>query len=449
MQQERARAGSLARLLSRLGDLMVWAVVLVAPFAVSFTSVDAFRLPKLMASEWLGLASLLAFALAAALGDPRERPAAAPWWREPAFLAVAPMVLVASLALVLGEHPLHARPAVADLWIAAACLVGWSLALDRRRLRRLMAGVTIPATLMALLALLQFLGLYRPIAFGGGAETTRLGVTALAGNPGDLADYLVLATLVAQWGLSRAVGSWAVGRRRTRPGPRVVLWAAGLVVLVAGLVASQTLTAVVALVAGSLVFWLVALPPRRALTAVAAALVLALAAGALAPPLRTRLATVGRQVAEGEWNAALTGRLDGWRAALWMLERRPWTGVGQGAYRAEFARAELALIDRGYTPYRGHAEPFFANAHNDYLEAAAEWGVPGIAALAWALWVLFRNLRAGARPDEGRDQAFAWGAVAAGAVLALGHFPFHLALVAYPYLVVLAWISRRAREEPA
>ncbi len=444
-----ARSGDrlLARFLSRLGDLAVWALVVVAPFAVSFTSVDTFRLPKLMACEWLGLASLLAFALAAALGGPRERPAAAPWWREPALLAVAPMVGIASLALVIGEHPRHARPAVVDLWIGAACLVGWSLALDRARLRRLLAGLAIPAALMALLGVLQLLDVYRPFAFAGGEETSRLGVTALAGNPGDLGDFLVLAALVAQWGLLRALPRGT--RRRGGRHPGVVLWGAGLALLVGGLVASQTLTAAVALVAGSLVFWLVALPWRRALAAAAVALVLAVAAGALAPPLRARLATVGRQVADGEWNAALSGRLDGWRAAVWMLERHPWTGVGQGAYRAEFARAELALVDQGFTPYRGHAEPFFANAHNDYLEAAAEWGLPGLAALAWALWVLLRSLRAGARRGDAGDQALAWAAVAAAAFLALGHFPFHLALVAYPYLLVFAWISRRARAQEA
>ncbi len=442
--EERSGGHSLARLASQLGDLLVWSMVVVAPFAVSFTSVDSFRLPKLLASEWLGLASLLAFVLAVALGGSRERAAAAPWWKEPALLAVAPVVAIASLTLVTGGHPRHGRPAVVDLWIAGACLVGWSLALDRARLRRLLAGLAIPASAMAVLAVLQFHGIYRPFGFAGGQERLRQGVTALAGNPGDLGDYLVLGALVAQWGL---LGAW--GRKDGLKGVGVWLWAGSLGLIVYGLVVSQTLTAAVALIAGSLVLWLRALPWRRAFVAATAALVLLVAAGTLAPPLRSRLAKVGREVAAGEWNAALTGRLDGWRAAVWMLEQHPWTGVGQGAFRAEFARAELALIDRGVRPYRGHAEPFFANAHNDYLEAGAEWGLPGLAVLAWALWVLARSVHAGARLEDGRHQALAWSTVAAGAVLALGHFPFHLALVAYPYLLVFAWISRRAREVTA
>jgi O-antigen ligase len=419
-------------------------LVLATPFAVSFTSVDAFRLPKLMLSEWLGLASLLALSLAVALGGSRGRGAPHPWWKEPALLAVAPMVAVATLSWLVGDHPRHSRPAVVDLWIGAACLVGWSLVLDRSRLRRFLAGLAVPATAMAVLAVLQFHGLFRPFAFVGNLERFRLGVTALAGNPGDLGDYLVLGALVAQWGLLRTAA-----RRPSGRGIGLWLWAGALVLAVYGLVASQTLTAAVALVAGSLVFWLRALPRRRALAAVAAALILAVAAGSLVPPLRSRLVKVGREVAAGDWNSALTGRLDGWRAAVWMFEEHPWTGVGQGAYRAEFARAQLALAERGVRPFRGRSEHFFANAHDDYLEAAAEWGLPGLVALAWALWVLLRSLLAGERPGDGRQQAFAWGVVAAGALLALTHFPFHLALVAYPYLLVFAWISRRAREETA
>jgi len=434
----------LARSAAGLGELALWVLVLAAPFAVSFTSVDAFRLPKLMLSEWLGLASLLALSLAVALGGSRGRGAADPWWKEPALLAVAPMVAVATLSWLVWDHPRHSRPAVVDLWIAGACLVGWSLALDRSRLRRLLAGLAVPAAAMAALAILQFHKLFQPFAFVGGVERHRLGVTALAGNPGDLGDYLVLGAIVAQWGLLRAVA-----RRKGGRGIAVWLWAGGLVLMVYGLVASQTLTAAAALAAGSLVFWMRTLPRKRALAVAAAGLILAVAAGTLVAPLRSRVVRVSREVAAGDWNSALTGRLDGWRAAVWMFEQHPWTGVGQGAYRAEFARAHLALAARGVQPFRGQSERFFANAHDDYLEAAAEWGLPGLVALAWALWLLLRSVLAGARHGEGRNQAFAWGVVAAGAVLALAHFPFHLALVGYPYLLVFAWISRRAREETA
>ncbi|HUF78690.1 MAG TPA: hypothetical protein VMR44_07240, partial [Thermoanaerobaculia bacterium] len=72
---------SAATQLRGLGYLAVWALLVVAPFYVVFTANEIFRLPKLLAAEWLGLASLLALALAAAFrGEDRADPAL-PGWR--------------------------------------------------------------------------------------------------------------------------------------------------------------------------------------------------------------------------------------------------------------------------------------------------------------------------------------------------------------------------------
>lgn len=426
-----------------LGDLFVGALIVLAPFVVVISAADAFRLPKLLASEWLGLASLAAYALAAALrpggGDERTPP-----WRRPVVLAVAVVLAAASLGLFTGVQPGRARAALADLWIAGACLAGWSLALPARRLERFLGATVISGTLMALLAVLQFHGAFRPFRFTGGEESLRLGVTALAGNPGDLGGFLVLPALVAQDALLRALRRSRAGARRWG---RAALWALAGGLCVYGIVASQTLTALVALAAGTAVFWLLALPARRAVAAAAGAAVLAGALLAGVAPLRLRAAAVAHELAAGQWNRALSGRLDGWRAAIWMFRQHPWVGVGHGAYGSRFAEAKLALLAQGVPFYPAHVDPFFANAHNDFLEAAAEWGLVGVAALLWGLAVLGRSLAAGGRPAPGTEarweRAFAWGGVAAGAVLALGHFPFHLALVGYPYVVLLAWVFRR------
>ncbi|MFP3941489.1 MAG: O-antigen ligase family protein [Thermoanaerobaculia bacterium] len=448
-RSRRSLRAVLHRLLRRVGDLAVWAVVVVAPFAVSVTANDTFRLPKLLVSEGLGLASLAAFALAAVL-DPAPPGRSVPWWRSRALVALAPLLLVVTAGLATTSAPVHVRQASIDLWIGAACLVGWSLALDSERLGRLVRALAIPGSLMALLGILQFHGVFRPFQFTEGEEGFRLGVTSLAGNPGDLGDYLVLPALAAQWGLARSLGEMRrSGKKRgARSGP--LLWAGALAVIVYGMVATQTLTAAVALLAASAVYWSLALPARRAAVAAVVAAGLAVGVVALTPPLRERMADLEQAVTRGEWNTALTGRLDGWRAAGWMLRQRPWTGVGHGAYRAVFAEARFELQDEGVEFYRGHADPFFANAHNELFEAAAEWGSPGLLALAWGLAVLTGALLTGRRRPgggpTGRENAFAWAALAGLAVLAAGHFPFRLALVAFPYLVLLAWLFRRADE---
>lgn len=416
---------------------MLWLLVLVAPLLISPTGKEAFRLPKAMASEWLALASLLFFAWEV------RRAGTIRWadlWRRPAVRAVLPLLAVATASFAASLHPLHTREGLADLWIGAAAVIGWSLALEPRRLERLLAGLLIPASLLALLGILQFHRIFQPLQFTGIEFDPRLAVTSLAGNPGDLGAFLVLPCLIAQW---------VVFQRRGRSRVLAVL---ALVLCLYAVALTQTLAALAALALGSALLWALLLPRRQAALifggGAALALVLALAVG----PLRERIAAKAGQAAAGDWNSVLTGRLDGWRAALWMFREHPWTGVGHGAYRPEYVPAMNDLLDRGVQMYPQHVQPVFANAHNEYLEAVAEWGIVGIAALAWGLWVLIAALRrgsSGARGEEG--QALAWAGVAALAVLSLVYFPFRVALIAWPALLFLSWVFRRGDlvEEPA
>jgi O-antigen ligase len=433
----------------RWAELALWALFLLTPLLVLSSAQESFRLPKLMAAEWLGLASLLALCF-------RLRAVATVCWadlvRAPALRAAAPLVLVA-LAGGVGvfggvRHPLHLHQALADLAIGAACLMGWSLGIESERLLRLLGGLLWPAAILALFAILQFHGVYRPLQFLGLAADSRMAVTSLAGNPGDLAAYLVLPCLIAQWRLPR---------RQTTRGARRWAAALALVLVVYALAATQTFSALAAAALGTAVLWGMRLPLRRRVAAVAAAgaaagvvllLVLAL------PPLRARIAAKGIEVRAGDWNAVLSGRLDGWRTAAFLLAEHPLAGVGQGAFRAEFAPAKLALLDRGVAFYPDQPNASFANVHNELLEVGADLGWPGLAALAWGigmLWIALRRLRR-LQPGDGAEPrapaALAWAGTAALAVLSLAQFPFRIALVAFPALLFLAWIFRAAGEAP-
>ncbi|HEX9730708.1 MAG TPA: O-antigen ligase family protein [Thermoanaerobaculia bacterium] len=425
-----ARPAAARPLTDRLALLALWLLVLVPPLVFDPMAKDSFRLPKEVLSETLALVSLTLLCL-------RLRRTGELGWRRlsrhPAVQATVPLLAAAALAAAASAHPLHAREGLASLAIGAAALALWSLALRPDERRRLLAATAIPATVLSVIVILQFHRLWEPFAFVGGARQ-RQGLTSFAGGAFDLAAYLVLPLLVAQLGVSGARS------RRTR-------WAWGLA-LVVGLYAmalTQTLTALAALIAASLVLWSRRLssrrPERRRLLAAVA--VLALLGGAIGlavKPLRQRVASKAELLAAGKLNTVLTGRLDGWRAARWMFAGHPWLGVGPGAFTTEFAAAKLDLSRRGAAFFQGHVDPHFASAHNEVLEVAAEQGALGLLAAAWGLFVLGRELARKSRRDapEPDEVTLMLAGTAALVVLALATFPLHLAIVAYPYLLLLS-----------
>jgi O-antigen ligase len=422
--------GSDEGLALRLARGLLWALVVLAPLVVLPQAKDSFQLPKLMLCELLGLASL------AALAWPRRAPeertpvtiaAAVALLRQPVLAALLPLTLWASASLAWTAHPEHTRRALTDLWIGSACVVGWALAARRLRLERYLAALMVPASVLAALAVLQFHGLYRPFGFGG-EGAARLEITSLAGNVGVLGSFLVLPLLWAQHRLRRG---WR--------GRRVWLWGATAALCLYALAISQTLTAIVALVAGCAVYWLLTLPRRLLWRAAGAITLLTVLLTLAAPPLRQRAVQVAKAAKTGQWNRLLSYRLDGWLSAIEMARRHPLTGVGHGAYAAEFAPARLALVERGRPVNRTNPFAHFGNAHNDYLEVAAELGLPGLAALAWGVWILLRRLRV--LPHA--ERALAGASAAALASLALAYFPFESALLGYQAALWLAWILRR------
>ncbi|HEX3131019.1 MAG TPA: O-antigen ligase family protein [Thermoanaerobaculia bacterium] len=410
---------------STLGELLVWAVMLVTPFLV-MAGKESFRLPKLMVAEWLGLASVLCLAwnLRNVEAGPREL------WRLPAVRVLLPILVIATAGIWTTGHPLQVRDALFDLWIGAACLVGWSAGLERVRQERLLRGLLWPAALLALIGILQYHRVWEPLALVGTQWDPRLGVTSFAGNPGDFSAFLVLPFLIGLWNLPvlRASGRWATGL--------------AMALCLYALVLTQTLASLAAIAAGVVVLLWLRLPRRVALAGLAGGAVLAAVLVLAVAPLRERVVGKLRGLAAGDLNEVLTGRLDGWRAAVWMMEQHPVTGVGHGAYLPEYAPAKLALLDRGVEFLPGQTSPMFSNAHNEFLEVGAEWGIPGLLALAWALWVVFGAARR--LPDRGRS--LAWSGLAALVMLSLAYFPFRVAILAFPAILFLAWVLRPQEE---
>ncbi|MEM9553912.1 MAG: O-antigen ligase family protein [Acidobacteriota bacterium] len=450
---ERARSSRVD--LTLLG---LWLLVLLTPLVVLPGLSDSFRLPKQAVGELLALVSILCLGLR--LGR-RRRVEVRRLLRAPALQAALPLLLVATAGLLWTEHAGLVASRLPSLWIGAAALVAWSLATTVRERWLLLVATLVPATLLALVGIAQFHRLYLPFAFAD-PVTERLAVTSFAGGAFDLAAYLALPILFAQALIPRVHGA------------RRWLLILALVLLVYCLFATQTLTALVAVVAGSAVLWL----PRGLArfgwarsAAAALGLVVVVGGGVMAvEPLRERVVEKTTSLRTGDFDRLLTGRPDGWRAALHMAGENPLTGVGHGSFRAEFGAARLALRAQGVTFFRGQQNPFFVNAHSEPLEVAAELGLPGLAAFVWIVWLVGRALigrRAGAEASTGEpvaepgaadsDAASApvgsFGAVfddpgwrlrvsraawLAIVIMACFDFPFHLALLAFPWLLLTA-----------
>ncbi len=461
-----ARRSGARGALSSLAWWLTVAALVLPPLLVMPGLKEPFRLPKLVASETLVLAAL--FALVGALGLARMvAPRAVvsesdrSRWRlltaggaGGVLLAVLPLVLLATATRLSTTHPEAVSEALWSLWIGAAALVAWALGLER--FRGLFQWMLVPALLLAGLALYQYLGL---VTSGTDAPSRafRVQMTSRAGSVGDLAAFLVLPCLVAQMSLA---GGWLARRRKGtgsqkssgsqkgtwREKALLVLALVTLVLSLIVLLLSQTLAAIVALAASSLLFWWLLIADRRVRFALAGLALVASIVVAVASPLADRLERAAGQAGEGELNALLSGRLDGWWTGLWMLRENPLTGVGHGAYGASFGATKLAMHEAGTKFYRRHLFPTFGNAHNEFIEVGAELGLPGLLALAWALlWLGSRLRRRFAQADAGSSRhleaVFALAAMVALTTLSTVYFPFRIALTAFPAVVVLAWIA--------
>ena len=415
--------------------LVVGVLILVTPFIVAPAGKESFRLPQGLTAGWLALLSL-----ALVFGPPGgTRGLIVSIWRQSALRALAPLTVVVALGGWLTAHPVHFTAAFADFLIAVTCLVVWTMAIEAAVFWRLLGWTIVPGVIVAVLGLDQsfnWLGLLDWLQVQ--APTERLRLTSTLGNPGDLAAFVVLPLLVALSRLARA-------RRKQRFALVLAIVTMGAVLAITGTLAALTAAGLAAAVQLGLAMRRRSLLDRRMALATAA-LVSAVAILAVATPLGPRVSDKIGQLARGDVNAFLTGRLDGWRAAMDMLRRQPLSGVGHGAFRAAYADTRLALIERGVPVFAEQTNVMMATPHNEPLSVAAEQGAPGILALAWAVWCLYRAAR---RVSDDAERATAWSGLAALAALATVWFPFHAPAVAWPWLLLLAWVFRKADESGA
>lgn len=187
-------------------------------------------------------------------------------------------------------------------------------------------------------------------------------------NPSFFAGYLVIA-------LPITLGVYLVARRAAL----VTLAGIGFVVDVLALMLTGAKFGIIAAVAALGIFFLLAIftkSLRRArfmrlllICVVVTPLLILFSA-----PVRSRI-----QAAEsgGSQVHSTLFRVYTWKATLDMIEDQPWLGVGPGGYAINYREYTIA----GYA----------ANAHNSYLQLAAENGVPALIAFLLLLMAIYRG----------------------------------------------------------
>jgi O-antigen ligase len=360
-------------------------------------------------------------------------------WRVPLLLAVW---VAMQWGLLVGDGysaRAHLPRLVAYL---AAFLIAAHLSATRRVRARLAAAIVLLALVEAAMGLAQYLAGWQQIY-----HLQKVFYTAHASgtyvNPNHFAGLLAMALPLA---LAAALGGWeryARGAREsedreTSPARAALLSFLTALLFVAVLYSRSRgglLAATAGLVATGAV-WLAASRRRReAALAVGVFLAAAAALGAWVglEPVVERYETTGRD---------LVARTAVWRDTLALVAERPLAGAGFGSFGEVYPRVQTA-----------HLEFTVDHAHNDYLQMAAELGVPAAALLA-ASWIFLvrRGLRAALTDSATTSQRVFSAGSAGGVVALLAHafldFNLQLPANALVFAVLLGMLAARPGGEP-
>jgi putative inorganic carbon (hco3(-)) transporter len=216
--------------------------------------------------------------------------------------------------------------------------------------------------------------------------------------------------------------------------------------LLAGVVVTYSRGAAIVIGVVATVLAVVGLVPRRSLVGVAFG---GVALFALVPELARRmmrLATAPQLLLGGSpdgGDAAVTGRYSEMVSAAHAWADNPLLGLGPGTFPDNYQRYAQEL---GFFVHEGPRE-----AHNLYLQFAAELGTPGLLLLLALLFVLLRHLLARRRLTTSRpDRAFTVAGIAVVGVVAVNGVFLHLAFARYLWLhvaLIAAWCAVRPRRD--
>jgi O-antigen ligase len=410
--------------------------IVLIPVIYTGGAIDTFRLPKEMAfrAEAILLALVGGFAATAPRTSWREAIAELPRTEKYLLAAIAVWSIVTTLTST--NRPLS-ESSLVTAFAALVIYIGTRLVAPRLGLAALYV-VFAGALANAVVVTLQELRIWNPFVFP--AEVSGHGQSVgLLGNANDVGTLLVGPAVVALVAAVE-VGGW-----------RRAVYALLAAMLVGGLVASQTRTAMIAFVVGALVITLQR-PWRQAI--VVAVLLLAVTAITLRPStgIRQHFGSLIEAARHRDYPVLFSERAVPFLSAIEMVRMHPLTGVGPGCFKYHFMLTRLSLEQRYPKEWTRGWPMNFGETHNDHLQVAAETGAPGYALFVAAVLLLGIRLRRTKGETLGAQQmlgrAMRAPLAATFFVTAMAQFPLQLAASRLMFLTLaalaMAWDRKNA-----
>jgi O-antigen ligase len=415
--------------LQRALQVLVTGGLFVIPTIVSFASDEAFRPPKELlfrAEAIAALAIVLLMATGRALRLPRLSP-----------LQLATLAGIVLWTLVTTATSPHRAISAESAWIVICSIVILLATWLVPNRRPLLIALSLAAVANAVV--FDFQALLGMSPFLIEAEGLSLRASGLLGNPNDIGTFMLFVAL--------AQVAWAIcssGRERA-------ISIAFAAVSIFTIFASRTITALGALVVG---LWFVAALAstnrRRLLAFTLAIAVAAVTFTALSPPLRSRARMITGLLRHGEINDAFTGRIVPFLSAWEMSRDHLVTGVGPGAFRSNYFDYKIRvdatyhdLLPQRYESWSLSRRISFGEAHNEFLQTAAETGIPGLVLMLIAIGLVASRSFGGRTPDQ-FSRLLALPLAASFCVSSLAQFPLRIAAPRLLVLTLVALVFRGA-----
>ncbi|HEV7765230.1 MAG TPA: O-antigen ligase family protein [Thermoanaerobaculia bacterium] len=383
--------------------LVVGAGLVILPMTVVPGGADRFRLPKelLFRGE-----AIVLFALMLLRARNLRLPVRLSEWRREHLLAAAIVVW----SIIVTATSTHRALSIDSLiTILAAAVIFLATCIAAESLSHRAVDLLMPACCVnAVITILQENGIWSPIPVTEG----HYGAVGLMGNANDVGTFLAAPAVAA------------VVMAVTFTGKRRWLYLAIANLLVAGMIASATRTALIAFVAAMIVLAIV--QARRAAVVIAVVLVVVgLAVMSPATTLGRSARELGRAAVDRNYQLLFSERLLPFLAAVEMTRDHPVAGVGPGCFRFHYMSYRVALEEK-YPPEWTRGYPMnWGAVHNDYLQVAAETGVIGLLLFLAAIAILV------ARRGPPQEATFAgtlrWPLATVIFVVCLAQFPLELA----------------------